>query len=1654
MRKNFFSSAKRKNVFAENRILQQESLQQIENFLAGLDPNENSKKVLGVLAAKADAKQYDPGQAAEKALLQQEDVLSKYSEKDNGFSHDRVSQCRIDFRNRLRASFASIRAEYLTALENADVDTQNEIEQLKQAYRKEIEQEKEFLSQQFAALQERQDGYKDYAETAGLSNQNKNLVRQATSVNVIVPSSLNPPMSNDAFDDFYAHLDDPEDKESLKKLIAHIEGHDAFVRYADRILQEMTKTVQLPENVKKEILADLATDWRTPEKRREISMSFATKLQKNFTKGFCKKLFEFFTGGGDVMNDSEVSNFVRDFVQPYVYEKVQLHDPVVQEALERAKNRTSGTLQVPPVSSKNNSSIQATIPKEVTAVERATGEKVSDTYKEVFSGRDTLKSPIKFLGRQVSSPEEVEHRLQEILYPSSKEIQNAKGYLNENFSFEDNKDGADELAKFLAIRYDINNAGKIIDNMGNSSPMTPRKEEVQKKLQEYTGGKLKFTTDNLGNIKLEDIDSNLLEELQEKDEITAKAVEKFERNMDLKNMKWKDIIEWIAALFALFNGDIDKLYGLLDKESAAEVAKKFKKPNNIDSSGVTLDLKTGKELEDDEEEKLSGSGSRYDNYRRKVAENILGDSLPKGYKMGKVEFKNKKLKVSFEKMTEEEKENYQDVDTTPRASILDRGVSYNIDEVEKMETLDKQEKGDVKGALDFMNNTGNEILLDFKNNPNISPYVQSLEPYGGENLLIALIAKESRGKVSAENEGSMAMGLMQITPKTAFGYVLEAKTDDSKKQALLAGGMTEQDIAGIQQFLAKKDIHSTKDLWKKGVDGKALIEEYGDGNFMKTLKTASVNMAFGLMKLNDSVKRWEDKNIDTLKKIFFILTDYNAGDSVSNNLWKEYEKAGSTWTLDELVQKLPAGEKREYTPKVTNYALAIKGVKKRPSRYEIPLQEGDSLARTAYKKVMPELLDLPYSRVHQTKGGKYMKNGYGTDCLNVINDFAKKVRRGSDDIDTTAGRFAAYTKKAKRGTAKFTTFIEQEKNIYHNEVFETWDNNTKSKMEVGKRYLVSVNGGSHGGFLEKTANGRFLLTHATANMIRINGEMYPQKSVSIEGAHVKNGTGLRNGERKLVPNSGATEITLSVRSETMIINKEDFNNPQKMLLGGVFTEDFETYYNRNGKKSLKIVEWTDVLNFSQATKNSSDEAVTSQNHINVLEEKITKTLEKPKEENGTKEWKFTNSKRKEFTIGIFTEDRERQPKGSFYIDEGNGKMIYSSNENAIKLFENKLYKIGVPTLSAGNSIDEHIDTASTLSEISEMENFLAQNLISSKELVNDSSETMWSIKKDEKTYRVGIVKKDNAQAGLGLTKADMMYLWLPKVSAPMVFSLEYKDSFISVLEAQGILERKVEVQPRFQFDALDEYQKTNIFAVVEKWLKEKNIEKINLNWRKITKEIAKAFYKERDLSQQKKIVAAGVNPTHAADNTLVPFGKQIQQQLKDLGYDIGKIDGKIGVSSLNALAEYFGLGEKNGQTVLEDTPLVVKEKKDTTETQSGTPAEIIAIHSVDEYKQMIEKNKNSDKPLYVYFSADNCGYCKKTTPVYKNFSSQNTKKAIFARVHMDIIKTVVEKYGKAIPNASFVALPVVQVFHKGKLYKDLDNAGDISRKGILGSYLK
>ncbi|OIW15598.1 hypothetical protein TanjilG_08174 [Lupinus angustifolius] len=82
--------------------------------------------------------------------------------------------------------------------------------------------------------------------------------------------------------------------------------------------------------------------------------------------------------------------------------------------------------------------------------------------------------------------------------------------------------------------------------------------------------------------------------------------------------------------------------------------------------------------------------------------------------------------------------------------------------------------------------------------------------------------------------------------------------------------------------------------------------------------------------------------------------------------------------------------------------------------------------------------------------------------------------------------------------------------------------------------------------------------------------------------------------------------------------------------------------------------------------------------------------------------------------------------------------------------------------------------------------------------------------------------------------------------------------------------------------------------------------------------------------------------------------------------------------------------------------------------------QVIGVHSVEAWKEHIEKGKQSQKLIVVDFTASWCGPCRFIAPILAEIA-KNTPAVTFLKVDVDELKTVAEEWGiQAMPTFLFL----------------------------------
>ncbi|CAL0323834.1 unnamed protein product [Lupinus luteus] len=87
--------------------------------------------------------------------------------------------------------------------------------------------------------------------------------------------------------------------------------------------------------------------------------------------------------------------------------------------------------------------------------------------------------------------------------------------------------------------------------------------------------------------------------------------------------------------------------------------------------------------------------------------------------------------------------------------------------------------------------------------------------------------------------------------------------------------------------------------------------------------------------------------------------------------------------------------------------------------------------------------------------------------------------------------------------------------------------------------------------------------------------------------------------------------------------------------------------------------------------------------------------------------------------------------------------------------------------------------------------------------------------------------------------------------------------------------------------------------------------------------------------------------------------------------------------------------------------------------------QVIGVHSVEAWKEHIEKGKQTQKLIVVDFTASWCGPCRFIAPILAEIAKK-TPEVTFLKVDVDELKTVAEEWGVQ-------AMPTFLFLKKGKI---------------------
>ncbi|KAL4584257.1 hypothetical protein LXL04_008853 [Taraxacum kok-saghyz] len=89
---------------------------------------------------------------------------------------------------------------------------------------------------------------------------------------------------------------------------------------------------------------------------------------------------------------------------------------------------------------------------------------------------------------------------------------------------------------------------------------------------------------------------------------------------------------------------------------------------------------------------------------------------------------------------------------------------------------------------------------------------------------------------------------------------------------------------------------------------------------------------------------------------------------------------------------------------------------------------------------------------------------------------------------------------------------------------------------------------------------------------------------------------------------------------------------------------------------------------------------------------------------------------------------------------------------------------------------------------------------------------------------------------------------------------------------------------------------------------------------------------------------------------------------------------------------------------------------------------VIACHTVDHWKEQLEKHKDSKKLVVVDFTATWCGPCRMIAPIFADLAKKMPN-VVFLKVDVDELESVAQEYSvEAMP--TFLFLKDGEIVHK------------------------
>ncbi len=214
----------------------------------------------------------------------------------------------------------------------------------------------------------------------------------------------------------------------------------------------------------------------------------------------------------------------------------------------------------------------------------------------------------------VHNEEQVQEFVKETLHPTEQEGRFAADYLIDNFNLSQQAKGGDELPQNVAMMYQFQEIdGEVVvkDTQGE----IVNKDSVEQYLRHLLNWDEDQDDEN-GVLNLQGIDSEDIQAIAEKNEEMQNALamlgETEQEKVKSDNLNWKDICE---ILFALMNGDFDRMDEVFDRPQLRKYAQKYEIDDRLSENSNTIVLKVKNGVEPGE---LDALGNLYGKNNKKL----------------------------------------------------------------------------------------------------------------------------------------------------------------------------------------------------------------------------------------------------------------------------------------------------------------------------------------------------------------------------------------------------------------------------------------------------------------------------------------------------------------------------------------------------------------------------------------------------------------------------------------------------------------------------------------------------------------------------------------------------------------------------------------------------------------------------------------------------------------------------------------------------------------------------------------------------------------------------------------------------------------------------------------------------------------------------